>query len=226
MISIDSLRVQLKEFYSIEERITFDLPQYELFLSELRLFIYENHFENTPEWEKISDNLVYMSSQYMSRQEADTIMLQLEKLHRRLLAKCNEGFWSYVHPLIMNVSQQKIIDGHYADAVESACKEINSRLKSLLRKHCGEEKDGSKLMKRVFSLDNPFLIFEGLDTDSGRNVQIGYIEIFSGVMTGIRNPKAHENQLITREAAIKRLILTSLLMDKVDEAIKYTGIIE
>ena len=52
------------------------------------------------------------------------------------------------------------------------------------------------------------------------------MQIFAGAMQGIRNPKAHENLYIQKDAAIKRLILASLLMDKVDEAVQNTGIEE
>jgi hypothetical protein len=45
-------------------------------------------------------------------------------------------------------------------------------------------------------------------------------------MTGIRNPKAHENMNIGREEAIKRLIFASLLMDKIDEALDYSQVTE
>jgi len=226
MITIEDLKSQLKNLYIIDERVTFNLPEYERFQSDLCKFIYENHFQNTPEWSTISNNLIYRSTEVLVWQDADIIMIQLEKLHRRLLTQINEGFWSYVHPLITAISQQKFVNRHYADAVESAFKEINSRLKKIYRKQRGEEKDGSKLMKQIFSVDNPLLIFEGLDSASGKNVQIGYMEIFSGAMTGIRNPKAHENQIITRDAAIKRLVFAGLLMDKIDEALIYSKIIE
>ena len=46
------------------------------------------------------------------------------------------------------------------------------------------------------------------------------MQIFAGSMIGIRNPKAHGNQYLDKESAYKRLILASLLMDKIDEAIK------
>lgn len=52
------------------------------------------------------------------------------------------------------------------------------------------------------------------------------MQIFAGAIQGIRNPKAHENTHISREDAIKRLILASLLMEKVDEAIRYTRLSE
>ena len=49
------------------------------------------------------------------------------------------------------------------------------------------------------------------------------MQIFAGAMQGIRNPKAHENLSISREDAVKRLVLASLLMDKIDEAISFTN---
>lgn len=114
----------------------------------------------------------------------------------------------------------------YADAVESALKEVNFRAKELYRKYRNEKKDGQDLMRKAFTPSNPFLIFEGIDTESGRNVQEGYMQIFAGAMQGIRNPKAHENLSISREDAVKCLILASLLMDKIDEAIWFTNLSE
>ena len=226
MIEIDTLISKLKALYNVKETIRFNLPVYEEFHNDLQHFIYENHFEMTPEWQKISENLVYKSSQYMTRSVADEILIQLDSLKRRILSRQNEGFWSYLHPLIYKVSGDKFNQGFYADAVESAMKEVNSRIKRIYRRYRGEEKDGQDLMRKTFSPSNPLLIFEGLDTESGKNVQEGYMQIFAGAIQGIRNPKAHENTYISREDAIKRLILASLLMEKVDEAIRYTRLSE
>ena len=44
------------------------------------------------------------------------------------------------------------------------------------------------------------------------------MQIFSGVMTGIRNPKAHDNETITREDALRKLIMLSILMYKIDDS--------
>ena len=226
MIEIDTLISNFKALYNVKETIRFNLPIYEEFHNDIQHFIYENHFEATPEWQKISENLVYKSSQYMTRSEADEILIQLDSLKRRILSRQNEGFWSYLHPLIYKVSGDKFNQGFYADAVESAMKEVNSRIKRIYRRYRGEEKDGQDLMRKTFSPSNPLLIFEGLATESGKNVQEGYMQIFAGAIQGIRNPKAHENTYISREDAIKRLILASLLMEKVDEAIRYTGLSE
>lgn len=81
-------------------------------------------------------------------------------------------------------------------------------------------------MRKAFSSSDPLLIFEGIDTGSGKNVQEGYMQIFAGAMQGIRNPKAHENMYISREDAVKRLVLASLLMDKIDEALQFTNLSE
>ena len=70
------------------------------------------------------------------------------------------------------------------------------------------------------------IMVEDIETQTGKDVQSGYMNIFAGAMTGIRNPKAHENQTISKNMAIKRLIFASLLMDKIDEAISYSNIEE
>lgn len=44
------------------------------------------------------------------------------------------------------------------------------------------------------------------------------MQIFAGAMTGIRNPKAHENIIITMDQAIHHIFLASLLMQQIDSA--------
>lgn len=226
MMEIDALIDKLKALYKVEGLIGFDHPAYEEFHNDIQQFVYKNHFEHTPEWKKISENLVYKSCQYMVSQEADIILEQLNRLKERVLLRQNEGFWSYLHPMIYNVSGTKFNQGFYADSVESAMKEVNSRIKRIYKRYRKEEKDGQDLMRKTFSPTKPLLIFEDLDTESGKNVQEGYMQIFAGAIQAIRNPKAHENMYISREDAIKKLILASLLMEKVDEAIRHTPLSE
>lgn len=226
MMEIDALIYKLKALYKVEGLIGFDHPAYEEFHNDIQQFVYKNHFEHTPEWKKISENLVYKSCQYMVSQEADIILEQLNRLKERVLLRQNEGFWSYLHPMIYKVSGTKFNQGFYADSVESAMKEVNSRIKRIYKRYRKEEKDGQDLMRKTFSPTKPLLIFEDLDTESGKNVQEGYMQIFAGAIQGIRNPKAHENMYISREDAIKKLIFASLLMEKVDEAIRHTQLSE
>ena len=71
-----------------------------------------------------------------------------------------------------------------------AFKYLNNYVKSRLR---ATQADGNSLMKEAFSPRHPILRLNELLTPSDKDEQLGYMEIFSGVMTGIRNPRAHEN---------------------------------
>lgn len=126
-----------------------------------------------------------------------------------------EYFWSLLHPRVTSVAQARFRSRHYADAVEAVFKEINTKIKKIVREKTGEEFDGVAAIERAFSLQNPIIKLADLTTESGRNIQKGYLQIFSGSITGIRNPKAHENIAIDRNQAIHFLFLASLLMSKI-----------
>jgi uncharacterized protein (TIGR02391 family) len=127
-------------------------------------------------------------------------------------------FWGEIHPQIAEVAKSRFAAGHYADAVEAALKEVNDRLRAIVKKQLGQELDGRALMERAFSIKDPVLALDDLTTITGRNIQVGYMQIFSGCMTGIRNPKAHANITIDRLRGTHFLYLSSLLMHKIDEA--------
>lgn len=74
-------------------------------------------------------------------------------------------------------------------------------------------------MQRVFSPENPILMVEkNLDTQTNKDTQKGYMMMFFGAMSAIRNPKAHENMTISREDAVRKLMFASMLMYKLDSA--------
>lgn len=107
-------------------------------------------------------------------------------------------------------------DGYYARAVEEAFKCLNSAV----RDKSGETgRDGAELMRRVFSVDSPTLKLNNLQTSSERNEQRGYMDIYAGAMTGIRNPRAHDHRLTdVPEAALEMIVLANHLMGKLDNA--------
>ena len=127
-------------------------------------------------------------------------------------------FWSLIHDDVRRVSKKKFADGHYSDAVESAFKEVNSRVKKIVKEKTNDEYDGTDLMNRAFSPGNPIIILDDILTVSGKDVQKGYLQMFSGSILGIRNPKAHANLITSRENAIHFLFLASLLMKKIDDS--------
>ncbi len=126
--------------------------------------------------------------------------------------------WTLIHPKIVEVSKSRFSSGHFADSVEAAMKEVNVRVKTIYHKKIGQEEDGAPLMKKAFSVNRPIIALDDNSTETGRNIQQGYMELFSGAMIGIRNPKAHANITITRDRAIHFLFLASLLMYKLDDA--------
>ncbi len=93
----------------------------------------------------------------------------------------NPDVWTLIHREIQRVSKNKFIDGYYADSVESAFKEVNTRVKNIVKMKTGQEFDGASLMQRAFSLENPIIKLDDLTTESGKNIQKGYLQIFSGI---------------------------------------------
>ena len=126
-------------------------------------------------------------------------------------------FWDDIHPSITRVAIARYEAGQFADCVEAALKEINTLVKDHVRRRTGDELDGASLMNKAFSLNNPLVVLDDLSTESGRSVQQGYMLLFAGSMTGIRNPKAHANVTIDEAQARHFLYLASLLAHRFDE---------
>lgn len=133
------------------------------------------------------------------------------------------NFWDNLHPDVVNVARKRFEDGHYADAVESAFKALNHAVKQIVNKKTGSEYDGASLMRHAFSPRCPIILLEKQDTETGKNIQQGYMDIFAGAMTGIRNPKAHEIVAIDYKRALHHLHLASLLFFILDERMPDEG---
>ena len=129
------------------------------------------------------------------------------------------SIWNLLHPGVVKIAKTRFESGHFADAAEAVLKEINDVVRKLVKDQTGEEYDGAELMNRAFSLKKPVIKLDDLTTETGRSIQIGYMQIFSGAMTGIRNPKAHSNIEIEPLRSTYFLFLASLLLAKIDERI-------
>ena len=65
----------------------------------------------------------------------------------------------------------------------------------------------------------PRLCLNDLKTRSEKDEQRGYMDLYAGAMTGIRNPRAHEYQLVDQpETAVELLALANHLMRKLETA--------
>jgi uncharacterized protein (TIGR02391 family) len=130
------------------------------------------------------------------------------------------SLWSLIHPEIVRVAESRMDSGHYADAVEGAFKELNNAVKAKTRQKLDRELDGQKLMQCVFSSEKPILLVEDdLESQTNKDTQQGYMMMFSGAMSAIRNPKAHENMEISKEDAIRKLMFASMLMYKLESSL-------
>lgn len=131
----------------------------------------------------------------------------------------NFDVWAIMHPMIISVSQSRFNSGWYADAVEAAFKEVNARVKGMCVSKGFPEKDGAELMFSAFPKKAPNIHLSDLSNRSEQDVQEGYMHMFAGAMLGIRNPKAHANESISQEDALRKLAFASMLMYKLDNAI-------
>lgn len=130
--------------------------------------------------------------------------------------------WSYIHPLIQKSSKKLFEDGHFANAAEDAFVELNGRAKAIYKKlvpSATKIPDGTDLMHKLFG-SNPLLCpVCDTSTESGDNYQQGFHFMTAGAMSALRNPKAHSNdEVLTKDEAMRRLMFASMLMYKLDEA--------
>lgn len=130
-----------------------------------------------------------------------------------------EGFWQLIHPRIAALARPRFEKGFFGDAVETSFKEINEAVKLLHLAAGGRELDGAGLMTTTFSPTSPVIRLTELGTASERDEQQGYMQLFAGAMTGIRNPKAHGNLNPDPRKTLHLISLASLLMCRLDERI-------
>lgn len=122
-----------------------------------------------------------------------------------------------------------IMEGHYANAAEDAFIEINDRVKKLYKKlnpTATKIPDGDAAMTTVFSPNSPMLKVCDISTDTGMNEQKGLMFMLQGAMSALRNPKAHSNITISKNDAMRRIMYASMLMYKIDKAVKYSNVQE
>ena len=109
-------------------------------------------------------------------------------------------------------------DGHYARAVEEGLKCLNNSVKE---KSGLSGLDGDSLMRAAFSPNNPVLRLNRLKSQSEKDEQRGYMELYAGAIGGVRNPRAHEHLLEdTPEDALELLGITNHLMRKLEKSTK------
>ena len=228
--TIDELQEDVRYFIEVRGRVTIDLPRYRMFYDKIQQFVGRFGLENTAEWKELDKWLLHTSREYMVDKEACAIQRALDALKERALQIRNNihsNYWNYVHPKIIAVARDAFESNLFALSVEAAFKELNVQVKARIKREFPElsmEKDGVSLMQTVFSPTNPMLKVEPeIESTSGRDTQMGYMNMFMGAISAIRNPKAHENMTISKDDALRKLYFASMLMYKLENAIAVHG---
>jgi uncharacterized protein (TIGR02391 family) len=130
------------------------------------------------------------------------------------------SFESLLHPAIYASSLKQFNDGHLREAVMNSVTAVYD----LIRDRTKLRLDGNALASQAFGLEKGLLILSELGTESGDNDQKGFMQIYQGIYTGIRNPKAHtlHHDLDPFKAA-QYLVMMSLLARRVDESKNRAG---
>jgi uncharacterized protein (TIGR02391 family) len=125
-----------------------------------------------------------------------------------------------LHPVIRQVTDRYLESGHMEVAIFEGFKAINNRVRELT----GIDADGSELVGKAFSEQNPRLVVADLSTQPGRNIPAGFRLMLTGAIRGIRNPDAHELfKPLDDEEALEKLSFASMLMRRLDEAMVVGG---
>jgi uncharacterized protein (TIGR02391 family) len=93
-----------------------------------------------------------------------------------------------LHPQIADASVDLFKGGHYANAIEDACKVLDLLVKMKSKR---SDPSGTELMQLVFSPKAPVLRFNDQLNDSERSEQQGMMFLYTGAMLAFRNPRAH-----------------------------------
>ena len=150
------------------------------------------------------------------------IIIELRKKNAGRIPKGAPGLMALyeglvVHPRIRARTESLYRQGHYEEAILNAYKS----LEVMVRSKSGESGHGQSLMGRVFNENRPILRINNGSMPFDKDEQAGFNLIFMGVMTGIRNPKAHDEiDQKDPSRALEYIVLADLLARRVEESTK------
>ncbi len=132
---------------------------------------------------------------------------------------CNtKNIWAYTHPIISEKCKSLFDSNQHALAVTTGIEEIIERIRKFRDANGLEEiSDDTQMLKTTFDKEGNNLKFNALSSMDEKNIQEGYTKIFDGVMQAMRIN--YENNPMTAEEAMRKLMLISDLMFKIDDAL-------
>lgn len=126
-----------------------------------------------------------------------------------------------LHPQVFEYCKTELMQENYFHAVFEATKGLAQRIRDL----ANVEGDGAALVDRVFSIRQPLLAFNSLQTDTEKSQHVGFATLLRGCFGAVRNPLAHEPKVLWdgEDDAADYLTLVSLLHRKLDDCVSTRG---
>lgn len=122
------------------------------------------------------------------------------------------------HSEVLKCCRDELLSQDYFHAVQEAAKSLCDRVRNMT----GLTIDGTELFQTAFSINNPYIAYNSLRTNSERNQQNGLKEMLCGVIHMVRNVTAHELRIhwnINEKDAIDILTQISYLHKLLDVCI-------
>lgn len=124
-----------------------------------------------------------------------------------------------VHPDVLKFCREELLQDNYFHAVFEATKSVADKV----RDKTGLGTDGAELVDQAFSVRNPVLAINTLQSETEQSEQKGFANLLKGVFGTFRNVTAHAPKIrwpIEEQDALDLLTMVSYLHRRLDRAVQ------
>lgn len=188
------------------------------FTSEENRAKYEYLFEGTNKALLLAGMEVTKEGKLVEVVQAKT----LDEVDRRVNSLKRELYNRSIHGEVQKYCIEDYLRKDYYDAVFEAAKGLAERVRQIT----GLTTDGGTLFQTAFSKNDPYIFFNGLQTDSEKSEFTGLKELLEAIFHLVRNPAAHTpkvNWKVDEAKALDILTLISFAHKYLDQCHKMPG---
>lgn len=188
------------------------------FTSEENRAKYEYLFEGTNKALLLAGMEVTKEGKLVEVVQAKT----LDEVDRRVNSLKRELYNRSIHSEVQKYCIEDYLRKDYYDAVFEAAKGLAERVRQIT----GLTTDGGTLFQTAFSKNDPYIFFNGLQTDSEKSEFTGLKELLEAIFHLVRNPAAHTpkvNWKVDEAKALDILTLISFAHKYLDQCHKMPG---
>jgi len=175
------------------------------------------------EWRRNELNVVLSFTGYEVGEDGKVIHTKKETTLKGARAKAGALRSSLedrgAHAEVFNYCRAELLEENYFHAVLEAMKGVAQRVRDL----SSLTTDGADLVNTAFSVKNPILAINALETETEISEQKGFSNILVGLFGAVRNPTAHAPKVLwpmTEQDALDIFSLVSFVHRKLDHATK------